>query len=292
MSPAIKIDLPRTQRNLLRAVASFEVIKGLFVLLIGFSAILLVHKDAWVIAESLLAVLHISTDRHSAQVFLDFADNLTDARLWAAAQLAFTYSVLRFAEGYGLWKQRTWAEWLAFGSGTLLLPIEIRALRPDCQVAYPSFASPTATYKPTPRPGLHQARETLAQLRFRLGRADGIVIVAQAKAGDYANCDEAGSFGPDAVQYRPLGVDHFGRFGCRAASFVATCLLSLMYDLVRQCGRFRPLGTRALVVDFDVVLIGRHSDFSIHIDDVIAVSGSTVTVDPLASIFARCSFCV
>jgi len=128
MSPATKIELPRTQRNLLRAVASFEVIKGLFVLLIGFSAILLVHKDAWVIAESLLAVLHISTDRHSAQVFLDFADNLTDARLWAAAQLAFTYSALRFAEGYGLWKQRTWAEWLAFGSGTLLLPIEIRAL--------------------------------------------------------------------------------------------------------------------------------------------------------------------
>ncbi len=128
MSPATKIELPRTQRNLLRAVASFEVIKGLFVLLIGFSAILLVHKDAWVIAESLLALLHISSDRHSAQVFLDFADNLTDARLWAAAQLAFIYSALRFAEGYGLWKQRTWAEWLAFGSGTLLLPIEIRAL--------------------------------------------------------------------------------------------------------------------------------------------------------------------
>jgi uncharacterized membrane protein (DUF2068 family) len=92
------------------------------------SAILLVHKDAWVIAESLLALLHISTDRHPAQLFLDFADNLTDARLWAAAQLAFAYSALRFAEGYGLWKQRTWAEWIAFVSGTLFLPLEIREL--------------------------------------------------------------------------------------------------------------------------------------------------------------------
>jgi uncharacterized membrane protein (DUF2068 family) len=128
LSPATKIDLHRAQRNLLRAVASFEIIKGIFVLLIGLSAILLVHKDAWVIAESLLALLHISTDRHSAQLFLDFADNLTDARLWAAARLAFIYSALRFAEGYGLWKQRTWAEWLAFGSGTLLIPLEIRAL--------------------------------------------------------------------------------------------------------------------------------------------------------------------
>ncbi len=128
LSPATKIDFHNAQRNLLRAVASFEFAKGILVLLIGLSALLLVHKDAWVIAESLLALLHISSDRHSAQLFLDFADNLTDARLWAAAQLAFAYSALRFAEAYGLWKQRTWAEWLAFGSGTLLLPLEIREL--------------------------------------------------------------------------------------------------------------------------------------------------------------------
>jgi uncharacterized membrane protein (DUF2068 family) len=48
--------------------------------------------------------------------------------LWAAARLAFAYSALRFAEAYGLWKQRTWAEWVAFGSGTLLIPLEIREL--------------------------------------------------------------------------------------------------------------------------------------------------------------------
>ena len=128
LSPATKIDLHRTQRNLLRVVASFEFTKGIFVLLIGLSAVLLVHKDAWVIAESLLALLHISTDRHSAQLFLDFSDNLTDSRLWAAAELAFGYSALRFAEAYGLWDQRTWAEWIAFLSGALLLPLEIREL--------------------------------------------------------------------------------------------------------------------------------------------------------------------
>lgn len=128
LSPAKKIDLHRAQKSLLRAVASFEFTKGVFVLLIGVSAILLVHKNAWVIAESLLALLHINTDRHSAQVFLDFADNLTDARLWMAAQLAFVYSALRFAEAYGLWKARTWAEWLSFVSGMLLLPLEIREL--------------------------------------------------------------------------------------------------------------------------------------------------------------------
>src|SRR5271166_6369110 len=128
LSSATKIDLHHAQKNLLRVVASFEFIKGVFVLLIGLSAILLVHKDAWWIAESLLARFHISTDRHSAQLFLDFADQITDARLWMAAQFAFSYAALRFAEAYGLWKQRTWAEWIAFVSGTLLLPLEIRGL--------------------------------------------------------------------------------------------------------------------------------------------------------------------
>ncbi len=123
-----KIDLQRAEKNLLRAVASFEFAKGVFILLVGLSAVLLVHKDAWVIAESLLALFHVNTDRRWAQDFLDFADRLTEPRLWAVAQLSFAYSLLRFAEAYGLWKQRTWAEWLAFISGTLFLPLEIHGL--------------------------------------------------------------------------------------------------------------------------------------------------------------------
>ncbi|MGA8274253.1 MAG: DUF2127 domain-containing protein [Candidatus Sulfotelmatobacter sp.] len=127
-SPGTKSGLRPAQRRILRLVATFEFTKGVLGLVIGLSAILLVHKDAWVIAESLLARLHISTDRRSAQLFLDFADDITDARLWAAARLAFAYCVLRFAEAYGLWRERRWAEWFAFGSGTLLIPLEVREL--------------------------------------------------------------------------------------------------------------------------------------------------------------------
>jgi uncharacterized membrane protein (DUF2068 family) len=73
-------------------------------------------------------MFHINTDRRFAQMFLDFADNVTDARLWAAARIAFAYAALRFTEAYGLWKCRTWAEWVAFVSGTLLMPLEVREL--------------------------------------------------------------------------------------------------------------------------------------------------------------------
>ena len=117
-----------SQRRVLRAVAAFEFLKGAFVILMGITALALVHKDLWLYAESLLALLHVSTDRKYATAFLDFADSITDARLWAAAEIAFAYAALRFTEAYGLWKQRTWAEWVAFVSGFLLLPLEVREL--------------------------------------------------------------------------------------------------------------------------------------------------------------------
>src|SRR5579864_1090667 len=127
--PEVQLDRHhRRQRRVLRAVAAFEFCKGIFVFLMGICALLLVHKDLWLYAESLLALFHVSTDRKSAQLFLDFADNITDARLWAAARIAFAYTALRFTEGYGLWKERTWAEWVAFVSGFLLLPLEVREL--------------------------------------------------------------------------------------------------------------------------------------------------------------------
>jgi len=123
-----KADYHRRQRRVLRAVAAFELFKGIFVVAMGACAIALLHKNVWLIAESLLALLHIDAGRRWAQLFLDFADSVTDARLWAAARMALAYAVLRFSEAYGLWKGRTWAEWVALVSGGLLLPWEIREL--------------------------------------------------------------------------------------------------------------------------------------------------------------------
>ena len=109
----------------LRAVASLELAKGLVVLLLGFGAVSLVHKDAWDVAEALLHFLRVNPDHHHyAQVFLDLADNVTDRKLWAMAGGAAAYSVVRFVEAYGLWRARTWAEWFALISGALYVPFE------------------------------------------------------------------------------------------------------------------------------------------------------------------------
>jgi uncharacterized membrane protein (DUF2068 family) len=82
----------------------------------------------WDVADKLLEFLRINTDRHFAQVLLDFADQVTEGQLSTLAALAFTYSGIRFLEAYGLWKTRIWGEWLAIFSGLVYLPFEVRAL--------------------------------------------------------------------------------------------------------------------------------------------------------------------
>jgi uncharacterized membrane protein (DUF2068 family) len=116
------------QLKLLRAVASFELAKGLIVLLAGCSVLFLVHRDTGDVADTFLRLLHISPDHHFAQVFLNWADTLTDTKLWAVAGVAVVYAILRFVEAYGLWKARAWAEWIALVSGALYLPFEIYKL--------------------------------------------------------------------------------------------------------------------------------------------------------------------
>lgn len=107
--------------------------KGLVILLAGFGVLSLVHRDAWDVAESFLEWLHISPDTQYAQVFLNLADQVTDKKLWAVAIGALAYSTLRFIEAYGLWRARSWAEWLALVSGAIYLPFEVIELarRPD-----------------------------------------------------------------------------------------------------------------------------------------------------------------
>jgi uncharacterized membrane protein (DUF2068 family) len=117
------------RRAALRAVASLELTKGMVVLLLGFGAVSLVHKDAWDAAEALLRFLHVNPDHHHyAQVFLNLADNVTDKKLWAVAAGAAAYSTVRFVEAYGLWGERIWAEWFALISGALYVPFEVYEL--------------------------------------------------------------------------------------------------------------------------------------------------------------------
>jgi hypothetical protein len=85
--PSVKHKLD-AETEVLRAIASFELIKGLVVLLAGFGALYLIDRDVWDVAVSFLRLLHIKHRYHYADVFLRLARDVTDAQLIMVAVLA------------------------------------------------------------------------------------------------------------------------------------------------------------------------------------------------------------
>ena len=119
-------DRERTHaKNGLRVVSVFEATKGLFVLLAGFGLLAYIHKNLHLAAEQLVRHFHLNPASRYPRIFLDLADNVTDAQLWVLALSALLYAVIRFVEAYGLWLQRRWAEWFGLFAGAIYVPIEI-----------------------------------------------------------------------------------------------------------------------------------------------------------------------
>ena len=108
----------------LRVVALFEATKGALVLSVGFGLLAFIHKDLHLAAEQLVRHIHLNPARHYPQIFIDAANHVTDSRLLAMAVAALLYSVVRFVEAYGLWRQRQWAEWFALLTAGMYIPVE------------------------------------------------------------------------------------------------------------------------------------------------------------------------
>ena len=111
----------------LRTVAFVEALKGGLALLGAWVFIRMIRRDVdfGEAAEHVLFHLHISPNHRLSQQFLHAADNVSSTSIAMIAGIAIVYAILRFIEGYGLWRQRVWAEWLAIVSGCIYLPFEI-----------------------------------------------------------------------------------------------------------------------------------------------------------------------
>jgi uncharacterized membrane protein (DUF2068 family) len=114
----------------LRTVAFVEAFKGALALVGAYVLIVMIRRDVDFeeAAEHVLFFFHINPNHHWSRQFLNAADKMSDASIAMIAGIAIVYATLRFLEGYGLWKQRVWAEWLAIISGCIYLPFEIYKL--------------------------------------------------------------------------------------------------------------------------------------------------------------------
>jgi uncharacterized membrane protein (DUF2068 family) len=109
----------------LRTIAGYEAAKGTLVLLAGLGLLGLIHRDVQEAGEELVRHLHLSPSSHYPRIFLGLTARVTDGWLWALALGSLLYASLRFAEAYGLWRGKAWAEWLAAISGAIYVPFEV-----------------------------------------------------------------------------------------------------------------------------------------------------------------------
>jgi len=119
-----------THKKGLRTVAVLEALKGGLALVAAYLLISMIHHDVDFesAAENILFFFHIDPDRRLSQAFLNAADKMSDVNVMLIGSLAAAYALLRFLEGYGLWRQRAWAEWLAIVSGCAYIPFEVYKL--------------------------------------------------------------------------------------------------------------------------------------------------------------------
>jgi uncharacterized membrane protein (DUF2068 family) len=113
------------KNSLLHAIAVFEAAKGLAAISASVGLLSLAHHDVRAWAYALIGHFHLDPEAHYPRMLLDEATWLEHADLRQLVILACGYAAIRWIEGYGLWNDRTWAEWLAASSGAIYLPIEI-----------------------------------------------------------------------------------------------------------------------------------------------------------------------
>ena len=112
----------------LRIVAVFEFAKGALVLVAGLGLLAFVHRDIRDVVEELVEHQHLDPASRVPEIFVALAERVASMDLWLLAIGATVYAVMRIAEGYGLWLDREWAEWLGAASGLIYVPFELFAL--------------------------------------------------------------------------------------------------------------------------------------------------------------------
>ena len=111
-----------------RAIALLEAGKGVLALLAGSGLLLLWDADFQAVGDELLHHLHLNPGRMHGTVLWKALTSPSYNQLHLIALGVLCYSVIRFVEASGLWRDRRWAEWLGALSGGIYVPFEVREL--------------------------------------------------------------------------------------------------------------------------------------------------------------------
>lgn len=106
-------------------IACIEATKGAVVFAAGIGALELIGRNVQEAAEKLVNQFHLNPAHEIPRIFVELARNATPAHLVFLAIGAAAYATIRFAEAFGLWRERVWAEWLGAIGGAIYVPWEL-----------------------------------------------------------------------------------------------------------------------------------------------------------------------
>jgi len=109
----------------LRAIALFEGAKGALAFAAACGVLSLRHTDLHAATDEFLLRHGIDPERHYTRLFIESVARATHSHAGQIAAFGFAYALIRFAEAYGLWRGKHWAEWFAVISASLYLPWEL-----------------------------------------------------------------------------------------------------------------------------------------------------------------------
>ncbi len=108
----------------LRTIAFFESAKGALALAAALGILSLRHTDLHSVTDAFLLRHGIDPETHYRRLLIESVAKATHQHAGLIAGFAIIYALIRFAEGYGLWQGKHWAEWFAVISAGLYLPLE------------------------------------------------------------------------------------------------------------------------------------------------------------------------
>ena len=127
VNASIEHALHLNTRRKLRIVAVLEVAKGTATLLLATGLLSMAPGALQTVLLSLIARLRWLPDMGLPEK-IEMVTHGFDQHRLAFAILVSLYILIRYAEAYGLWKERNWARWLALAGVTIYLPFEIHEI--------------------------------------------------------------------------------------------------------------------------------------------------------------------
>jgi uncharacterized membrane protein (DUF2068 family) len=106
-------------------IAAYKFLLALLFIAIGVGALRLLHKDINDVFEQVREALHFSPESHLINFLLEKASLVNDPLLRRIGAAAFCYAGLSLAEGFGLYFEKAWGEYLTLGITASFLPWEV-----------------------------------------------------------------------------------------------------------------------------------------------------------------------